>query len=602
MTATLDGIRRYLPILIAAPVLLAPVLFVPQEGPWQGLRWFVVQAVCLAMLVSLALQARGTLGNLRPFLTTGPNAAVLALPAWAVFSFLTTAPTAGRGREMALLETLRLLSGAVIYFAVAYGDTSRQRLDLWVKLLLGGGAVAAFAGLATSSQQEIGLATAAFANAQLLAGFLVLLLPFALVYAFRGEMDLRRVLATVALIFVTGALLLTRNRSAWLGTCLGLFVVAGLWLRSVSWSDLAQQKHRWLAGLIIALVAGGLFVGLTPRTGTVVEQRASTLLSPGKEPSLQWRFRMWGIAGEMVRARPLAGWGVGSFPRLAGDYLAEVPHAAQVDEVGPSLANVPHNEYVQLAAELGIVGLGLYLAVLLGFLVRCARALASVRSETRRWVTVAALAAVAAQIVDAFGNPAWRFGDVAPLFWLVLGLGMAATRTRSEREPAGAPVEPKRTPVAPRLAWVTASLVGTIGLGASAFGASIGGQPGILRSYYDPRAIPTVVITPASLNVNFGTVRIRPRRPLPQVQRVFRVACGGGRAALLEGFITLEPGSAFELVDATPTPIRLIKPRSITYRVRFKPQAPGAYTGQITVRTNDRTNPVKTLTLTGIAL
>ena len=164
------------------------------------------------------------------------------------------------------------------------------------------------------------------------------------------------------------------------------------------------------------------------------------------------------------------------------------------------------------------------------------------------------------------------------------------------------PVEPGRAPVAPRLAWVTASLIGTVSLGASAFGASIGGQPGILRSYYDPRALPTVVITPASLNVNFGTTRIRPRRPLPQVQKILRVACGGGRGALLEGYITLAPGSAFELVDATPTPIRLIKPRAITYRIRFKPQVPGTYTGQLTVHTNDRANPLKTLTLTGPGL
>ncbi len=44
-----------------------------------------------------------------------------------------------------------------------------------------------------------------------------------------------------------------------------------------------------------------------------------------------------------------------------------------------------------------------------------------------------------AQSVDALGNPAWRFGEVSALFWMVLGLGVAVTRSHSERraEPVG---------------------------------------------------------------------------------------------------------------------------------------------------------------------
>lgn len=603
MNATLRNLRQHLPLLLAAPVLLAPVLFVPEEGQWQGLRWFLAQAVGLALLAYLAVRARGSIREAGAFFRTGPNLPILLLFAWAAISFCTSAPPSGRGRDMALVELLRLGTGATLYFAVAYGNTRRSALNAWSRILLGCAALAALAGLVTSTQQEIGWATGAYANPQLLAGFLVLLLPFAVVYALQGRMDLRRVLATVALVFVVGALLVTRNRSAWLGSLAGLVLIAGLWLRTTPFSELARQRHRWMTTLIIAAVGAGLFVAFKPDTGSLVEARAATLLAPGQEPSFQWRLRMWAAGWEMVKARPLAGWGVGSFPRLVGEYAAEAPAAAQVEEAGPSLASVPHNEYVQLGAELGLVGLLLYLAVFFGFFRLSLRFSGATESETRRRLVIACTAAVAAQSIDALGNPAWRFGDVAPLFWLVLGLGVAATRAHEERDPISAakPVETGPRPRLPmwRWSWQIASLVCALGLGASAFGATVGNQPGILRGYYDPQAVPDLVLSRTT--VSFGTVRVtRRRRRPPVVVKTLRITAGGERGGMILGRLTLPPGTPFELIGDNE--FRLVKPRSENFRFRFRPTAPGTYTVPVTVTCNDPDTPTVVVTLVGTAL
>ncbi len=603
MTATLRNLRPHLPLLIAAPILLAPVLFVPQEGPWQGLRWFLAQAVGLVFLVYLAARARGSVQEARSFFLTGPNLPILLLLAWAGASFLTSAPAAGRGREMALVELLRLGTGAILYFAVAYGNSRRSALNAWTHLLLGCAVLAALAGLVTSTQQEIGWATGAYANPQLLAGFLVLLLPFAGVYALQGRMDLRRLLATVALVFVVGALLVTRNRSAWLGSLTGLILLGGLWLRSVSLAELARQRHRWMMPLIIAAVGGGLFLTFKPDTGTLVEARAATLLAPGQEPSFQWRLRMWAAGWDMVTARPLTGWGVGSFPRLVGDFLPEAPATVQVEEAGPSLASVPHNEYVQLAAELGVPGLLLYLALFLAFFRLGLRFTRTAESETRKWLAIACMGAVAAQSIDALGNPAWRFGDVAPLFWLVLGLGVAATRAQQagEASPIAEPGETTglapRTPIW-RWSWQAASLVCAVGLGASAFGATVGGQPGILRGYYDPRATPDLVLSRTTLS--FGTVRVTGRRRPPVAVKTLRITSGGERGGLILGHLTLAPGSPFELIGGND--FRLVKPRSQNFRFRFRPTQPGTYSVPVVVTCNDPETPEVVVTLVGTAL
>src|SRR5262249_31720581 len=113
-------------------------------------------------------------------------------------------------------------------------------------------------------------------------------------------------------------------------------------------------------------------------------------------------------------------------PTHAGAYSSVAPSAARVAAEGVTLSSLAHNDYLQLAAELGLVGLALYLAMLGGFFARATKRLREAPSETRKWLSIGALGAVAAQCVTALGNRGGQFGDVSPLLWLLLGLGMAA--------------------------------------------------------------------------------------------------------------------------------------------------------------------------------
>jgi hypothetical protein len=93
-----------------------------------------------------------------------------------------------------------------------------------------------------------------------------------------------------------------------------------------------------------------------------------------------------------------------------------------------------HNEYLQLTAEMGLVGLLAYLGLLGAFFVTALRALGARRSGIARVVLMGAVAGVAAQMVDAVSNPAWRYADVSLFLWAMLGMGVAASR-RAGSEP-----------------------------------------------------------------------------------------------------------------------------------------------------------------------
>ncbi len=473
--------RRYAPLLLLAVLLTAPALALPNEGVWFGMRAFIVQAVAFASLLLLLTRLSWSPAGVRRFFTTGPNAAVIALVAWAAFSFVTTAPAVGRGRELASVELLRIACGAMIFFAATYRCGSRQQLSLWATLLLGGGALAAMSGLATIGEGGPSSTAGAFGNSQLLAAFLVALVPAAVVFANQGVMDRRRVTAICAMVLVLAVLFITNNRSAWIGGLTGLLVTGALALKVRGVDSVSRnQRHLWMPILLALAVVGGAFFA-TPGVGTAISDRAATLGAIGADTSAQWRADLGAAGLHMVAERPLTGWGVGRFPITVGRYTARTMDPVLVEHLGSSLSEIPHNEYVQLAAELGLVGLLLYVAVLGGFFVHGFRALGRIKSDTRRWILIAAMGGVAAECVTMAGNPGSRFIEVNSILWLLLGIGMAASRTHNERREDGEESSPAAAGVVRplgRLSWQLASVGAVALMAVGAYAQTVGPRAG----------------------------------------------------------------------------------------------------------------------------
>jgi hypothetical protein len=269
---------------------------------------------------------------------------------------------------------------------------------------------------------------------------------------------MRRSAGQFAMVLAVAALLLTQNRSAWAGAVVSLLVLGGLAARYATGTrSLLRHKHQILVPMLVIIGAIGLFFALSGQFGTFLA-RASTLTSGGSDKTLDWRFEMWRPAWAMFLQRPLAGWGLGSFPLFAS-YMGAPSQPVLAGQM-PSMSEMVHNQYLQVAAETGIVGLLLYLGLFASFFVRCGRALKASGSHTRKWILMGAMASMAGIAVDAVFNASWQFADVGLFFWLVLGIGVAASRPRVEREqdeaveaPASVPV---RRPVPARVGWVMA--------------------------------------------------------------------------------------------------------------------------------------------------
>ena len=199
-----------------------------------------------------------------------------------------------------------------------------------------------------------------------------------------------------------GALVATYARGAWIATVVGLTVVALLQSRRLLW---------WIGAVVIVLALAVPSVGV--RLSDLSESRSP---SGAAANSLAWRIGYW----EETLARqnnPLLGIG-----------LKEV----QSDE---RLAAAPHNDFVRLYVETGLVGLAAYLW-LLGALFR--EAVATFRRSTpglSRGLAVAFLATLSGIVVLSTAANVISQLVILWYFATIVTLALAASRAVPDPPP-----------------------------------------------------------------------------------------------------------------------------------------------------------------------
>jgi O-antigen ligase len=416
--------HRAIITLLLATVMIVPLLSSPHLGAWRGVKpvVFEIMVLTLITLAVVPVSVPGSGWQLLQFLRRGPNQPIVMLVLYGAVSWYRSSSPGFSGAEW-----LRLACGAGLYFVVATALRQRSPMRALVNMLVAVTILTSLFGLISFGSSDQTSMSSSFGNGQLFSAFLLILLPLLLVLAF-GEPDLRqKIPAQMALGLAAFGLLLAQTRSSWFGVLVALVVLGLLAWRMAPPGRLGRLRHQIVVPLVIAVGASGLFL-VVSNTAPMVRARAASLGNAARDPSLDWRLDRWKGAWRLIRERPLFGWGIGTYPLEQARTVSGAVPRELILRLGPTLAEEAHNEYVQVTAEMGVFGLALYLWVLGAFFVVGYRALRERPRGFRALVLMGCIAGLAGQTVDAFSNPAWRFADVSFLFWLTLGLGMAAAR------------------------------------------------------------------------------------------------------------------------------------------------------------------------------
>ena len=274
------------------------------------------------------------------------------------------------------IEALQLSALLVLFFAFVQCFDIRQARLLCQGITCGGLAVALigiaqYLGLGFERIPSVGLPSSTFVFRNLAASYLIAAIPIGALAALLETRAPRRLFFAFATALMILFLIYTRTRATWVGLagalilalfCLAIFQNLRLSLRE-NWRK-SPPVFRWGIAACAALIIAGTFA--PARTSPAVIQQfdelkssaltaATSLAAPGSD---RGRLNIWRNTLRLIADHPLIGVGLDNW-----EYAFPPYDRGQVFTFHTEFTR-PHNDFLWIASELGLIGLALYLYLL----------------------------------------------------------------------------------------------------------------------------------------------------------------------------------------------------------------------------------------------
>ena len=262
------------------------------------------------------------------------------------------------------------------------------------------------------------------------AHLLQMLLPFCLVLLFIPKAGLYlRILAGYSMLAFAPAMYFTQSRAGMLGSMAALGVTVLLMVLRRSW--------KWFLVLLVCapLFGAGVLVGawksseMVHRRMEPVVEFLSEAYSKGFANTSTTDFRplTWIDTVTMIKEKPAFGFGPASYNYIYPGFREKVK--------APRMISVhPHNEYLEIAAEYGLVGLGLLASVLVWGAFRLLRYLLKTEDTKNAFIAMAFVGTVCGTLVHSMVDFEMHVFQNALVFSLLAAIAVAPMcRVRRKR-------------------------------------------------------------------------------------------------------------------------------------------------------------------------
>lgn len=391
--------------------------------PIGGLSVTFAKAVGLLLAISWLATLTTSRGDQRDLISDHPVFVycLLAFLGWAALSVVWAEDTG-----VAVTAAYRFALNLVL-FVIVYTAVRESRHVVWVvTAFLVGALICAMVGLlggSGSAAEDLSRLSGPGADPNQLAASLVAALALAAAFvAGLHRSPGARPLGVLAVVICTAGVLLSFSRTGLVALAVALVVAVvfgGRWRLAA-------------VGLLLAVSVGvGTFLAFF---ADPVARARVTELDGGTG-----RSDIWTVGVRMIEANPLHGVGAGNFPVSSVHYLLEpgsLPDARFIVDK----PKVAHNVYIGIWAELGAVGLALFVGIAC-FSLWCAirAALAFKRTGDLRMELLARSLVVA--LVAMFAAGAFLSQESSKQLWLLSALGPSLLAIARAQEARGEPPE-----------------------------------------------------------------------------------------------------------------------------------------------------------------
>ncbi len=347
------------------------------------------------------------------------------------------------------LQSLNLLLYFFLFYLLVVNHTRDERdLLLYLGSILGAAFLASVYGIlqyhgllagTPGVPRGTGAIISSLGNRNYLGGFISYLFWPGFILLLRGRSWPARGFALLCLGTIFYTLLLVRSTGAWVGlTVAGLSAVAGF--LHFRLHRAFQLRKGWaVIGALLLLLLMGISLTIAPLGTSLGELPAPTsvrselglglpvidqLVKFWQRNAGRVRAWDWWVGWEMFKDHPLTGIGLGHYKVRFLEYKAKflaTPRGKHYDFYILRAAQA-HNEYVQLAAETGLLGVlaggfALFMVLFTGL-----RRLKAVKAPGDKFIALMLLAGIMAVLVHALVSFPFHLPASALAFVLLLGL------------------------------------------------------------------------------------------------------------------------------------------------------------------------------------
>ena len=201
-----------------------------------------------------------------------------------------------------------------------------------------------------------------------ISNYLAMIFPVAFSYFLLEQTKKNKIIYFVLLAVLYTTLMICQSRGIWISISLTLIFGIYIIIKSKIFRIFHKNK-KWLFLLLITFLVVTIIYStenpLEKSAITVTERVISTF--DEQDPSLNMHLLGWNTTINMIKDRPIFGSGIGTFKMNYLDYQAEFLKDNPYYVKYSGKAGEAHNEYMQMWAEIGIIGLGIFIGIILMF-------------------------------------------------------------------------------------------------------------------------------------------------------------------------------------------------------------------------------------------
>lgn len=365
----------------------------------------------------------------------GPLPFVSLYALWALASGLWTVNLASTRISLASLAIALAYMAA---FAVLIRDERHLRMTIYclafAAMSVGAFSTIAFLGAGDSGPLESSRSEGGVGDPNFFANLLIATLPLILVIAaeVRGR-ALKAVLLVSALVTI-GGVVTSLSRGGLLALVAVALILPLLPARALF------PSRRAKALVMLALACGAVALAATPQVRDDVTTRVGSILgaTSGEDSDSDGSGRglIWAAARLSVSERPILGLGAGAFPDRSNALIMRTPNIDLTNFELRESGVQTHSAFLGTAAELGIVGMALFLLLIASTLLHLVRTARRARAAGALFLGRVA-GALGLSLIGWSVSSLFISSETGRTLWMIIGLSLALPKLVALRERDG---------------------------------------------------------------------------------------------------------------------------------------------------------------------